>query len=435
MAPPVRRAGALVAGGARHVRRRRSRHGQADCRRGRLRRCSAARSSSSPGCSSRRAGRPPSAAGSTRSRPLPRAALFWSQFEQAGSTLNLFADRATRTEIARLEVPEQLVTSRCSRCSSSPSRRCSRGCGCALGRARAVEPDEVRARPAVASGAGFARARPAAATSPRNGVQGQPVWLVVTYLLHTFGELSLSPVGLSAMTKLAPARIGGLMMGVWFLAISVGNFTRRPASRRSTASMPLPTLFGVVGGFGIVAGVVMFAARRRPIKRLMGERERESHGARRIQTQSATSRRRPSPKATVAARSAPSGSSACRSTSPATCTTTSVSSTTACCCRGRCRKAPRSIRRRSAWRCRSRIIRSPTASSKASSPKATAPASSCSGTAARGRRRVDDVDAALKKGDLKFTLNGYKLKGSWVLVRTGGRYAGRARRRRPQRGC
>src|SRR5207245_4755084 len=38
--------------------------------------------------------------------------------------------------------------------------------------------------------------------------------------------------------------------------------------------------------------------------------------------------------------------------------------------------------------------------------------------------QVEDVDAALKKGDLKFTLNGYKLKGSWVLVRTGGRYAG-----------
>ena len=37
---------------------------------------------------------------------------------------------------------------------------------------------------------------------------------------------------------------------------------------------------------------------------------------------------------------------------------------------------------------------------------------------------VDDVDAALKKGDLKFTLNGYKLKGSWVLVRTSGRYPG-----------
>ena len=48
---------------------------------------------------------------------------------------------------------------------------------------------------------------------------------------------------------------------------------------------------------------------------------------------------------------------------------------------------------------------------------------------------VDDVDAALKKGDLKFTLNGYKLKGSWVLVRTGGRYRRRARRRRSAAGC
>ncbi len=46
---------------------------------------------------------------------------------------------------------------------------------------------------------------------------------------------------------------------------------------------------------------------------------------------------------------------------------------------------------------------------------------------------VDDIDAALKKGDLKFTLNGYKLKGSWVLVRTGGRYPGG--RRRSRAGC
>ncbi len=50
------------------------------------------------------------------------------------------------------------------------------------------------------------------------------MWLTATYFLHTIGELVLSPVGLSAMTVLAPARIGGLMMGVWFLATSVGNF-------------------------------------------------------------------------------------------------------------------------------------------------------------------------------------------------------------------
>ena len=56
------------------------------------------------------------------------------------------------------------------------------------------------------------------------GVKVSPLWLVVTYLLHTIGELCLSPVGLSAMTRLAPARVVGLMMGVWFLATSVGNY-------------------------------------------------------------------------------------------------------------------------------------------------------------------------------------------------------------------
>jgi POT family proton-dependent oligopeptide transporter len=48
-------------------------------------------------------------------------------------------------------------------------------------------------------------------------------WLVVTYFLHTCGELALSPVGLSSMTKLAPAGRVGQMMGVWFIATALGN--------------------------------------------------------------------------------------------------------------------------------------------------------------------------------------------------------------------
>jgi proton-dependent oligopeptide transporter, POT family len=51
-----------------------------------------------------------------------------------------------------------------------------------------------------------------------------PLWLTSCYLCHTIGELCLSPVGLSAMSKLAPARVAGLMMGVWFLSISTGNY-------------------------------------------------------------------------------------------------------------------------------------------------------------------------------------------------------------------
>src|SRR5205085_595372 len=48
-------------------------------------------------------------------------------------------------------------------------------------------------------------------------------WLVISYLLQTVGELSLSPVGLSSMTKLAPKAFAGQMMGVWFMATALGN--------------------------------------------------------------------------------------------------------------------------------------------------------------------------------------------------------------------
>jgi POT family proton-dependent oligopeptide transporter len=62
------------------------------------------------------------------------------------------------------------------------------------------------------------------ASSLTGGGKVSPFWLIFYYLLATFGELCLSPVGLSAMTKLAPAKMVGLMMGVWFLSISLGNF-------------------------------------------------------------------------------------------------------------------------------------------------------------------------------------------------------------------
>ena len=105
----------------------------------------------------------------------------------------------------------------------------------------------------------------------RQGGQVSPMWLTVTYLLHTFGELSLSPVGLSAMTKLAPARIAGLMMGVWFL----GDF----ASAISSAAACRPVRV-VAAAESLRRGRRLRRASRRlvmfaltpPIKRLMGSR-------------------------------------------------------------------------------------------------------------------------------------------------------------------
>ena len=86
-------------------------------------------------------------------------------------------------------------------------------------------------------------------------------------MLQTLGELCLSPVGLSAMTKLAPERAAGFMMGIWFLSTSIGNWLAgRAASMYS--SMPLPTLFGSVAVFSIAAAVVL-AILIKPTVRLM----------------------------------------------------------------------------------------------------------------------------------------------------------------------
>ena len=63
----------------------------------------------------------------------------------------------------------------------------------------------------------------AAAGVVSKGQKVWPTWLITTYLLHSIGELCLSPVGLSSVTKLAPVRLRGQLMGTWFLATSLGN--------------------------------------------------------------------------------------------------------------------------------------------------------------------------------------------------------------------
>ncbi|MBN2573224.1 MAG: MFS transporter, partial [Deltaproteobacteria bacterium] len=57
------------------------------------------------------------------------------------------------------------------------------------------------------------------------GVRVSPLWLIVTYVLHTCGELCLSPIGLSMVTKLAPARFASLAMGAWFVAMFVADLS------------------------------------------------------------------------------------------------------------------------------------------------------------------------------------------------------------------
>ena len=86
-----------------------------------------------------------------------------------------------------------------------------------------------------------------------------PWWLIGVYLLQTVGELCLSPVGLSTTTKLAPSRLVGLMMGVWFLSISLGNYLAGELAGKFGSGEALVDLFTKSAGIPIMAGIALFA--------------------------------------------------------------------------------------------------------------------------------------------------------------------------------
>jgi POT family proton-dependent oligopeptide transporter len=183
------------------------------------------------------------------------ASLFWSIFEQAGSTLNLFADRASHNVAFGRPFPSSWYQS------ANPIfiilfAPVMAWLWIKLGPRDPSSPVKFSIG-LLGVGLGFLILVPAARLSA-SGALVSPLWLTATYFVHTIAELCLSPVGLSSMTKLAPARIVGLMMGVWFLATSVGNYIGGQLSGLYE-SLPLTALFGRVGLFAVIAGVVMLA--------------------------------------------------------------------------------------------------------------------------------------------------------------------------------
>jgi POT family proton-dependent oligopeptide transporter len=106
------------------------------------------------------------------------------------------------------------------------------------------------------------------------GNQAAPYWLILTYLLHTMGELCLSPVGLSSVTKLAPKRFVGQMMGIWFLATSLGNLLAGLMAGRFNpeALNEMPGLFMQIVMTVTVAGLLLLAFTKL-IKVLIGKIE------------------------------------------------------------------------------------------------------------------------------------------------------------------
>jgi POT family proton-dependent oligopeptide transporter len=200
------------------------------------------------------------------------SALFWSGYEQAGSSLNLFAERYTNRDIAALHfvIPTEWFQS------LNPAfiiifAPMFAWAWVALAR-RHLNPS-VPAKFAlgvILMGSGFL-VMAAAAAIVASGSKVLPYWLIVTYLLHTFGELCLSPVGLSFFTKLSPKRFVGQMMGMFFLSISLGNLVAGLIAGEfdadHVAAMPGQYLHIVYFSVGLGVALLILS---RPVKKFMG---------------------------------------------------------------------------------------------------------------------------------------------------------------------
>ncbi|MBS2024236.1 MAG: peptide MFS transporter [Deltaproteobacteria bacterium] len=182
--------------------------------------------------------------------------FFWAAYEQAGSSLNLFADRVTDNTVLGHSFPSGYYQSINSlfiigfapvfawlwvrlgaREPSSPAKF-----GWSL----------------LAVGCSFLAVGAGALVFQKTGQKVSPAWLLGTYLFATWGELALSPVGLSTVTKLAPPKVAALSMGVWFLSLSVGNKAGGWIAGHFDPNGSMSSLFFNIAGVSFAAAVVLF---------------------------------------------------------------------------------------------------------------------------------------------------------------------------------
>jgi proton-dependent oligopeptide transporter, POT family len=192
------------------------------------------------------------------------SAMFWSGFEQAGSSMNLFARDFTDRTFLSWSIPAGALQSVnavfiillaplvgfawVKLGQRNPSIPAKFGLGLVL-----------MAVGFVVMAWGSTRLPADAHTAelvPDASKVGMR-WLVATYFFHTIGELCLSPVGLSSVTKLAPARLVGQLMGTWFMSLAIGNLV-------AGLELPLPQVFGMVAAIGGAVGV-LFLVLARPL--------------------------------------------------------------------------------------------------------------------------------------------------------------------------
>ncbi|GAA2283782.1 MFS transporter [Streptomyces ruber] len=196
------------------------------------------------------------------------AAVFWMIYDQGGSTLSLFAESSAENSVFGWEFPVSWYQS------VNPVLIMALApvfawFWLALNR-RGKEPSTI-----VKFGSGLVLVGVSfflfllPLSIAEGGHKAAALWLVAIYFCQTVGELTLSPVGLSVTTKMAPAKYASQMMGVWFLAVTAGDAT---TGLLSTAGVDLNGR-GVVAlqaALAVVAGVAVWMYRSK-VKKMMGD--------------------------------------------------------------------------------------------------------------------------------------------------------------------
>jgi len=209
------------------------------------------------------------------------SAIFWSAFEQAPTSLNLFARDFTDRQLGGFTIPAtwfQSVNSLFIIIMAPVFAFI--WSALAKGGLDLSSPSKFSIG-LFATGAAFLLMWVASNIIVGSGgtVKVSPWWLVSSYFLQTVGELSISPVGLSWMTKLSPRRYVGQMMGVWFLATAVGNLIagRVGGSVNPENLADTPKLFMLTTTSLVVAAVVL-ALLIVPVRNMMA-RQTDASGA------------------------------------------------------------------------------------------------------------------------------------------------------------
>jgi POT family proton-dependent oligopeptide transporter len=179
--------------------------------------------------------------------------IFWMTYEQAGSSMTLFADRLVRNQFFGWKFPSSWWQSVPAVFVIFPLAPLFAFIWQKMGDRQPSSPAKFALGLLFA---GIAFSIIAFAASLTGAGRISPWWLVSVYFIQTVGEMCLSPVGLSTMSKLSPTRMVGLMMGVWFLSISVGS----NIAGRTTALFEEGTPQVLTRAFGIFAGITLAAA-------------------------------------------------------------------------------------------------------------------------------------------------------------------------------